>query len=184
MIPTYWIAYGPANFLWFSDVSLFLTYLAVMGEVPLLASMAAVGGLVLESLWIIDFFLILLFDIHWIHLVDYMFNSSLALPLRGISFFHLLLPPLYIYLIRKLGYDKRAWLFQSALMWMLLLLTWILTNPEKNINWVFNYRKIERLSSSPGIYLVGYGLLLMTIFALTHFFLLLIAPKQVKVNSL
>src|ERR1700733_4811295 len=43
LVPVYWTEYGPANFLYFCDLALFLTLAAVWLENRLLASMAAVG---------------------------------------------------------------------------------------------------------------------------------------------
>src|SRR5205823_1773619 len=43
LIPAYWRYYGLGNFLWFSDLALFITLAAVWLESPLLASMQAVS---------------------------------------------------------------------------------------------------------------------------------------------
>jgi hypothetical protein len=50
LIPTYWRHYGPANFLWFSDVALLASVPALWLESPMLASTQAVNVLVPESL--------------------------------------------------------------------------------------------------------------------------------------
>jgi len=55
LVPVYWVQYGPGNFLWFSDIALFVTAAALWVESSLLASMMALSVLVLESVWIIDF---------------------------------------------------------------------------------------------------------------------------------
>ena len=55
LVPIYWRQYGPGNFLWFSDLALFITAAALWLESSLLASMMAVSVIVLESVWIIDF---------------------------------------------------------------------------------------------------------------------------------
>ena len=41
VVPVYWRRYGPANFLWFSDIALLVTVPALWLESPLLASMMA-----------------------------------------------------------------------------------------------------------------------------------------------
>src|SRR5260370_33967266 len=43
LVPIYWRYYGPGNFLWFSDLALFLTLAALWLESPLLASTQAVS---------------------------------------------------------------------------------------------------------------------------------------------
>ena len=55
LVPVYWVQYGPGNFLWFSDIALFVTAAALWVESSLLASMMALSVLVLESVWIFDF---------------------------------------------------------------------------------------------------------------------------------
>src|SRR4051794_27675573 len=55
LVPVYWRHYGPANFLWFSDLALLLTGVAVWLESPLLVSMQAVSVGLLELVWIADF---------------------------------------------------------------------------------------------------------------------------------
>ena len=45
----------------------------------------------------------------------------------------------------RLGYDRRAWPIQLILGWGLLLLTWLVTDPLFNINFVFSYDKYAYL---------------------------------------
>lgn len=182
MIPTYWIYYGPFNFLWFSDIVLLLTYLAVMTENTLLASMAAIGGMVLELLWIIDFIFFLFFDIHLTGLSDYMFNQSLPLWLRALSFFHIMLPPLLLWLIIRLGYDRRAWLLQTFLSWIVIFVTWFVTDPLRNINFVFKYKTNGWISDSPLIYLTIEALAIAVVYAITHGILVFVARSK-KLNA-
>ena len=54
LIPVYWKTYGPQNFLWLSDIGLFLTVLALWLKSSLLISMACVGVLFIELLWAND----------------------------------------------------------------------------------------------------------------------------------
>ena len=44
LIPFYWQAYGPSNFLYFCDIALFLTLMGLWTENKTLISMAAVGS--------------------------------------------------------------------------------------------------------------------------------------------
>src|SRR5438093_428323 len=46
LIPIYYAQWGPANFLWFSDIALVITCVALWLESSLLASMMAVGMLI------------------------------------------------------------------------------------------------------------------------------------------
>src|SRR5439155_14563924 len=51
LVPIYRRQYGWRNFLWFSDIALFMTLPALWLERPLLASMPAVSVLVPEAAW-------------------------------------------------------------------------------------------------------------------------------------
>lgn len=129
----YWRAYGPTNFLWLSDIALAFTLAALLSGNRLLASMPAVGVLPLEVAWTADF----LAGGRLIGLAAYMFDSKLSLYLRGLSIFHLALPPTLIFLLYRFGYDERALIYQTFLTWVVLIISYVATDPGKNINWVF-----------------------------------------------
>ena len=57
LVPYYWAAYGPANFLYFCDVAILVTLVALWLESRLLASVQAVAILLPQALWVIDFVL-------------------------------------------------------------------------------------------------------------------------------
>lgn len=137
LVPVYWRKYGPANFLWLSDVGLFLTLIALWLESPLLISMAMVGIFPLEVAWMVDYFYRLATGKALTGVTAYMFKQEHPLYLRGLSLFHIFIPVIWIWLVWRWGYDPRALGYQSALLVVLLLSTYFLTPPGKNINWVF-----------------------------------------------
>jgi hypothetical protein len=143
-LPAYWIGYGPQNFLWLSSVILILCFLATLLESPFLASMAAVGGTISESIWTIDFLITLLTPLDGFTI--YVFDPNTSLILRIIAVFHIFLPPFLIWLVFRLGYHTKAWIAQTALTWALLLFTWFFTSPILNINLVFSYLKYPHLN--------------------------------------
>ena len=107
LIPIYLHTYGPANFLWFCDTALILTVVGMWLESSLLISMCAVGILLPQGLWLVDCGGNLL-GFHLIGLTNYMFDRQLPLFTRGLSLFHGWLPLLLVWLLVRLGYDKRA----------------------------------------------------------------------------
>jgi hypothetical protein len=129
--------YGPGNFLWFSDIALLATVPALWFESGLIASMMAVGVLLPELFWNVTYFGRLLTGRRLAGLTDYMFDAQKPLYLRALSLFHVFLPVLLIWMIARLGYAEDAWIAQTALAWIVLPLTYLLTDPEKNINWVW-----------------------------------------------
>jgi hypothetical protein len=145
LVPVYWRHYGPGNFLWFSDIALFLTTAALWLESPLLASMAALAVLLPEIGWNVDYFGRLLTGHRVLGLADYMFDGRRSMFLRALSLFHVVLPPLLVWAVSRLGYDPRALPAQAALAWIVLPAAYLLTSPEKNVDWVHGPRgKVQR----------------------------------------
>lgn len=147
MIPVYWANYGPTNFLYFCDMALLITLVGIWREDALLISMPAVGILIPQALWCLDF-LVQLCGGKLTGMTGYMFDETKSLLLRGLSLFHGWLPFLLFYLVRKLGYDRRALLGWSLLSLALCLIAYfllppagaVLANPQhpRNVNYVFN----------------------------------------------
>lgn len=144
-----------------------MVFLAVVLENRFIASMAVVGYLAYEIFWNIDFIL-LLFSLPNSGATDYMLYSPKPTWIRSLSLFHVVLPPLMIWLIYRLGYDKRAWVFQIPVIIIQVLLTWLLTKPTKNINLVFGYQKILQLNMNPYLYLTLLSSAAVLIIFLTH----------------
>ena len=139
LVPIYWRQYGPANFLWFSDIALLLLLPALWLENALLVSMTALSVLVLELVWNVDFWGRLATSKSLIGLSAYMFDPKIPLFIRALSFFHVALPILIIWLLFRLGYDHRAWLWQSLAALVVLPSSYLTTNPRENINWVYGF---------------------------------------------
>jgi hypothetical protein len=154
LVPVYWRHYGPANFLWFSDLALFATVAALWLESRLLASMAAVAVALLELAWLADFVLRLVAGVHLGGLTRYMFDRNNPLFVRALSMFHLWLSALLLWLVWRLGYDRRAWLMQSAVTAVVLPVCYLLTDPADNINWVFGLGEKRQTWMPPRLYLV------------------------------
>src|SRR5690242_2996946 len=145
-VPFYWSAYGPTNFLYFCDIALFLTVASVLTEKRLPASMAAVGILLPQLLWVIDF-IGGLFGHPVVNMTDYMFQDSQPLYARAISLFHGWLPFVLLYVVYRLGYDRRALAAGTVLAWVLMLIAYFFlpappapvdqSNLPVNVNYVY-----------------------------------------------
>lgn len=160
LVPLYWIEYGPKNFLWGSDIALFATLLAMWTENRLLASMMAVAALLPELLWTVDYFGRLIAGSEALPGLGtrYMFNPDTSLLVRGLSLFHIVLPILLVWMVYRLGYQRKALIYQTLLAWLVLFITYMVTDPSANINWVYGFGR-EPQTWMPGpLYLV----LLMT----------------------
>jgi hypothetical protein len=69
-------------------------------------------------------------------LSEYMFDSRKPLYLRALSLFHVGLPVVLVWMVSRLGYDRRAWAFQTLVALIVLPVTYRFTDPTDNINWV------------------------------------------------
>jgi hypothetical protein len=148
LVPVYLHTYGPANFLWFCDAALILTVAGMWLESPLLISMCAVGILLPQCLWLVDFGVNLL-GFHFLNLTSYMFDPHLPLFTRGLSLFHGWLPLLLVWLLFRLGYDKRALSAWTVLAAGLVLVCYFFTPPSGahpananvpiNINYLYGF---------------------------------------------
>lgn len=172
LVPVYWVKWGPGNFLWFSDLALFGALVAVWFESSLLASMMTVGVLLPELAWNLEFFFRLLTGKEIFGLTGYMFNSEKPLYLRALSLFHVILPALLLWLLFRLGYDSRAWYYQTALAWVVLPLSYLFTAPQDNVNWVYGPGEKPQNRVHPLLYLAGVMLFFpLVVYLPTHFLL-------------
>ena len=187
-VPAYWYNYGPTNFLYFCDVALFLTFIGVWIESPLLISMSCVGILVPQAVWLADFSARLA-GFNLIGMTGYMFDPAFPLWLRLLSLFHGWLPLLLLFLVWRVGYDRRAFWLWTALAAVLLLVCFFFMPPPTpnpgltpvNINYVWGPNDHAAQTWVPAyVWLVGLivGLPLLA-FAPVHFLLARFAPKPV-----
>jgi len=163
-VGVYIFKYPLGNFLWFSDIALFVTAIALWLESALLASMMAVGTLLPELMWNVSFFGQLLSGRHVSGLTDYMFEAHRPRYVRALSLFHVILPALLLWMLARLGYDPRALAAQTVLAWVVLVLTYWLTEPKYNVNWVFGWgakpqRRIPPLAYL-GLLMAGFPLVI------------------------
>ena len=139
IVPVYWRHYGPANFLWFSDIALLMTVPALWLESSLLASMMALAVALPELAWNVDFFVRLSTGVSSLGLSAYMFDRSIPLLVRGLSLFHVGLPLLLFLMVHRLGYDKRALIAQTLVAIVVLPLSYFFSDPRENVNWVYGF---------------------------------------------
>ncbi|MDR7039911.1 hypothetical protein J2X36_004689 [Methylobacterium sp. BE186] len=144
MLPVYLQAYGPTNLLYFCDQAVLLTLVGLWLESPLLISMCAVGILAPQLLWVLDF-LGTAIGLPITGMTAYMFDADKPLFLRALSGFHGWLPILLVYLVYRLGYDRRAFAAWTAQAVATLLICFLLMPPPNpdpgltpvNINYVW-----------------------------------------------
>ena len=87
LLPVYLANYGPTNFLYFCDIALLLTLAGIWTENRLLVSLPAVGILIPQALWVVDF-IVQLSGHRLTGMTGYMFDHDRSAFLRGLSLFH------------------------------------------------------------------------------------------------
>lgn len=97
-----------------------------------------------------------------IGLAAYMFDPKLPLFVRSLSSFHVVLPVLLLWMVYRLGYDRRALVAQTLVAWVVLPVSYVVSNPSENVNWVFGF------GSEPQTWMPGrlYVAVLMVLFPL------------------
>lgn len=142
IVPVYWIDLGPANFLWFSDIALIALVPALWWESRLISSTMAVAVLLLEAGWIFDFAT----GGQLLGIARYMYEGDTEMHIRIISAtFHIVMPAVLLYMLIRLGYDRRAFWVQTAVMLVVVPSTYALSPVEENINWVFGPAQPQEL---------------------------------------
>lgn len=131
--PVYLRYYGAQNFLYFCDLGNILLVLALWTESALIFSWQATGLLVFQTLFVLDLAGAVITGRHWLGGTEYMFNAGVPLFVRLLSLFHVLMPPLLLWAIWKLGYDSRGWKLQTLTTWVIVPINYF-WRPEHDVN--------------------------------------------------
>jgi hypothetical protein len=129
-------AWGWQNMMHFCDVGAVIACLGIFMQLPLLFSSQAVGSLFVGVLWSLDIAWRLATGHHLVGGTEYMWNERYALWIRLLSTFHIGLPLVMLWAMRKMGYDPRALALQSAIAAVLLIFSRFLS-PALNMNYAF-----------------------------------------------
>lgn len=133
-IPVYWRQYGLQNFLYFCDLGNILIAIGLWLESPLIFSWQATGLLLFQTLYTIDLIGAVVAGKHLIGGTEYMFDAHVPLFIRLLSLFHVIVPPLLLWGLWRLGYDKRGWKYQTVMTWIVAPINYF-WRPQSNVNW-------------------------------------------------
>ena len=132
--PFYWKQYGAQNFLFFCDLGNFFVLAALWLESALIFSWQATGLMLFQTLYIIDLVGAILSGRHVIGGTEYMFDPNVPLFVRLLSLFHVIMPPLLLWAIWRLGYDNRGWKYQTITTWIVVPINYF-WRPQLDVNW-------------------------------------------------
>ncbi len=145
LVPVYWRT-TPLVFLWFCNAAVLITLVALWLENSLLAGMMALAVFWPHLIWQIDYLTQIttgfkIFRICGLTPADYMFDPNFAPLKRCLSMQHAWLLYLLLWVIWRLGYDRRALCAQTIYAWGILLLTSAMVKdfhgPAGNVNNVY-----------------------------------------------
>jgi len=153
--PVYWREYGAQNFLYFCDLGNVLIGVGLWLESPLIFSWAACGLLLFQSLYTVDLAGALLTGHHLIGGTEYMFDPGRPLMARLLSLFHVVTPPVLLWAIWRLGYDRRGWMLQTLTTWIVVPINYF-WRPEMDVNWARGLFLHEQHVMPGWTYLAGY----------------------------
>jgi hypothetical protein len=169
--PLYWKQYGAQNFLFFCDLGNIFIGIALWWESSLLFSWQACGLLLFQSLYIIDLAGALITGRHPIGGTEYMFDPGVPLAVRLLSLFHVVTPPLLLWALQRVGYDRRGWKFQTVTAWIVVPINYF-WRPQFDVNWARGPFFREQRIVPGWLYLLAYLTLVPLLFYfLTHLFL-------------
>lgn len=156
--PIYLYRYGPHNFLWFCDLGNFLIMVGLWRESALVLSWQACSVLLVQILFTVDVTVRALFGVHPIGGTAYMFNddgSNLSLGLRFLSLFHVVTPPVLLWSLSRVGFDRRGLACQVATNLVVLPICWLGWTEEVNLNWVWGpFDHPQYVVRPPWLYLI------------------------------
>lgn len=165
-VPLYWRQWGPSTFLWFCDFANVMILAALWTESPLIFSWQAVSVLLVQIAFTVDVLGRAVLRRHLIGGTEWVFDDrQIPLYIKLLSVgMHVASPPLLLWAIRKLGYERRALYVQIATACVLLPASWMAAGADVNLNWVWKPFGKPQTMMAPGLYLlvciVGYTALL------------------------
>lgn len=177
-LPSYALAHGFANFLFLCNLAVVLVAVGIWTGSRLLLSSQAVGILIVGAVWTVDFSSRLLGGRHLLGVTEYMWDPQWPLFTRLLSLYHVILPVLLLVVLRRVGYDRRGYLLQSAIALVGVVVGRFL-GPVANINHAFVDPILKRTWGGPVTHIaVVAGALVLVAYPLTHVLLSRLCPRE------
>jgi hypothetical protein len=153
--PVYGREYGLQNFLFFCDLGNIFIAAGLWLESSLIFSWQATGLLLFQTLFTIDLLSAVVSGRHLIGGTEYMFDPQIPLWIRLFGLFHVATPPLLLWAIWSLGYDRRGWKLQTLTAWIVIPINYF-WRPQYDVNWARGPFFHEQHAVPGMVYLFGY----------------------------
>ena len=178
--PAYWSFYGPVVFLNLCDIAVILTCIGLWRGSALLLSTQAVSSLVVDLGWMLDLAWRGFTGRHLLGNTEYMWDPAYPGWLRALSLFHVALPAILIWGLRRVGYDRRGPWLQLGIAALVLAASRALGASE-NANFAFTDPFFARSWGPAPVHLAVILGGLAVVYALTDRTLRRIAPRPAAV---
>jgi len=152
--PAYFRYWGWTNLLHLCDVAVILSFIGIWWANPLMLSSQAVSSLAPGLFWILDVGWRLATGRFLIGGTDYMWDARYPLWVRLLSSFHVGLPLVLLWTLRRVGYDKRGFALQAAIAAVLLIVSRFLS-AEINMNYAYRDPVFSRAWGPAPVHLVA-----------------------------
>jgi hypothetical protein len=107
-----------------------------------------------------------------------MFDPTISIWIRLLSLFHVVTPPLLLWAIYSLGYDKRGWKLQTLTAWIVIPINYF-WRPQFDVNWARGPFFHEQHVMPGLIYLLAYLIVVpAAVYFPTHVLLQRIMPAR------
>jgi hypothetical protein len=128
--------WGWANFLHLCDLAVSISCVGLWRGNSLLLSTQALSFIVPAVFWDLDVAWRLLTGKHLIGGTEYLWDARFPLAVRLLTLFHVVWPILLVWALRRVGYDRRAFQWQTAFA-MAVLVASRYVQPEANLNFAW-----------------------------------------------
>jgi hypothetical protein len=159
--PVYGRQYGAQNFLYYCDLGNLFILVGLWLESSLILSWQAVGLLMVQTLYVLDLLGALASGRHFLGGTEYMFDPAIPLPVRALGLYHVVVPVLLLWVVRRLGYDRSAWKWQTAFMAIVAPINFF-WRPEYNVNLVRGIGH-QQHAMPAWLYFIGYLIVVPTV---------------------
>jgi hypothetical protein len=178
-LPAYLWKYGGHVFLNLCDIALILACLGLWTGHPLLLSSQALSSLVVDLTWSADLLARATTGQHLIGGTEYMWDAKWPLWLRALSAFHVALPVVLVWAVRRTGYDRRALPVQALIALAVLIASRLMLGPEENQNFTWRDPFFGRAWGPAPVHVaLSWAVLVGAVYAPTHALLSRLMPLR------
>lgn len=146
---------GPQNFWWLCNLAQFIVLLMVWQPNAFLLSSQAGTVVLIGLVWTLDFIAAWIVGGSPTGITAYMFDEELPLVLRASSTYHLWLPVFVLWLLTRVGYDRRGVWLQCGIGSVAIFGGWWFGEAERNLNYVQAPFGIEQVWLPEPAYLIA-----------------------------